>query len=148
MLGFTLLEVMIGAAIIAVLAAIAIPNYIGYRERARYNETVAEIKEMGHRIDLYAIENDKYPDTLADVNLDQRRDQWDQPYQYEPMIPDKNGKYPNSRKDKNLHPINTDYDLYSLGPDGRSGLPLTDNKSQDDIIRANDGTFIGWGRDY
>jgi len=45
-------------------------------------------------------------------------------------------------------PLNTDYDLYSQGPDGQSVSPLTAAKSRDDIIRANNGDFIGTAEDY
>lgn len=47
------------------------------------------------------------------------------------------------RKDHFMVPINTDYDLYSMGPDGMSASPLTANTSRDDIIRASDGAFVG-----
>ncbi len=47
------------------------------------------------------------------------------------------------RKDRFLHPINSDYDLYSMGKDGESVEPLTAKKSHDDVIRANDGSFVG-----
>ena len=47
------------------------------------------------------------------------------------------------RKDRFLHPINSDYDLYSMGKDGESMEPLTAQKSHDDVIRANDGSFVG-----
>ena len=52
------------------------------------------------------------------------------------------------RKDRNLVPINTDYDLYSKGPDGASSPPLTARAGQDDIVRANDGAYIGVAADY
>ena len=52
------------------------------------------------------------------------------------------------RKDRNLVPINTDYDLYSAGPDGNSVPPLTAAASRDDIVRANDGRFIGKAEEY
>jgi general secretion pathway protein G len=35
-----------------------------------------------------------------------------------------------------------------MGPDGDSRRPLTAQKSRDDIIRANDGAFIGIAQDY
>ena len=53
-----------------------------------------------------------------------------------------------ARKDHFLHPINTDFDLYSMGPDGKSTAPLTAKISQDDIIRANDGGFVGLAAHY
>jgi general secretion pathway protein G len=52
------------------------------------------------------------------------------------------------RKDRNLVPINTDFDLYSMGPDGASAAPLTAAASQDDVVRANNGSFIGQAKDY
>jgi general secretion pathway protein G len=42
-----------------------------------------------------------------------------------------------------MHPLNTDYDLCSMGPDGKTNAPLTAKASHDDIIRANDGQYIG-----
>jgi general secretion pathway protein G len=45
-------------------------------------------------------------------------------------------------------PINTDFDLYSMGPDGRSAPPLTASDSRDDIVRANNGRFVGIAADY
>ena len=52
------------------------------------------------------------------------------------------------RKDHRLVPINSDYDLYSMGKDGRSVSPLTARHSHDDIIRANDGDYVGLAKDY
>lgn len=52
------------------------------------------------------------------------------------------------RKDRFLHPINSDYDLYSMGKDGESVEPLTAKKSLDDVIRANDGSFVGLAADF
>jgi hypothetical protein len=54
----------------------------------------------------------------------------------------------NQPKDKSLHPLNSDYDLYSMGPDGQSQTPLTAKASRDDIIRANNGGFIGVVEDH
>ncbi|MBX3236415.1 MAG: prepilin-type N-terminal cleavage/methylation domain-containing protein [Nitrospiraceae bacterium] len=52
------------------------------------------------------------------------------------------------RKDRFLHPINSDYDLYSIGKDGESVEPLTAKKSHDDVIRANDGKFVGLATEF
>ena len=53
-----------------------------------------------------------------------------------------------ARKDRALVPINSDFDLFSTGRDGQSMGPLTAPSSQDDIVRASDGAFVGLGRDY
>jgi hypothetical protein len=52
------------------------------------------------------------------------------------------------RKDHQLHPINCDYDLYSMGKDGKTAAPLTAKISQDDIIRANNGGYVGLVSNY
>ncbi len=52
------------------------------------------------------------------------------------------------RKDGNLVPINTHFDLYSRGKNGISKAPLQAAESLDDIIYANDGGYIGMARDY
>lgn len=48
-----------------------------------------------------------------------------------------------ARKDRFLVPINSDFDIYSMGRDGQTVAPLTAKKSHDDIIRASDGGFYG-----
>ena len=47
------------------------------------------------------------------------------------------------RKDHSLVPVNSDYDLYSMGPDGDSQAPFTAQASRDDIVRASNGGYIG-----
>ena len=70
-----------------------------------------------------------------------KKDPWGNDYQYLNIAKEKGkGKL---RKDKNLVPINSDFDLYSMGPDGSSVAPLTARASRDDIVRANDGGFVG-----
>jgi general secretion pathway protein G len=39
--------------------------------------------------------------------------------------------------------LNDDYDLYSMGQDGVSVSPITAKPSQDDILRASDGSYLG-----
>jgi general secretion pathway protein G len=52
------------------------------------------------------------------------------------------------RKDHKLNPINSDFDLYSTGRDGQTKTQITNKDSLDDIIRANDGGFVGLARNY
>jgi len=44
--------------------------------------------------------------------------------------------------------LNSDFDLYSSGEDKNSKGPLSAKESRDDIIRANNGAFIGLAEDY
>lgn len=53
-----------------------------------------------------------------------------------------------ARKDRKLNPLNSDFDLYSLGKDGLSKPQLTNRDSLDDIVRANDGAFVGLAANY
>ncbi len=143
--GFTLLEVMIVAAIIATLAALALPSYVAYRNKARISAVVSELKHIESRLYGYNAENGRFPDTLADVGLGGLMDAWGNPYDYWPITGEKNQKV---RKDHSLHPINTDFDLYSRGADGNTNFPLTDDTSRDDVIRANNGTYFGLADSY
>jgi general secretion pathway protein G len=52
------------------------------------------------------------------------------------------------RKDRLLFPLNTDYDLFSVGPNGKSLAALGENFSLDDVIRADDGDFFGVASSY
>lgn len=52
------------------------------------------------------------------------------------------------RRDRYLFPLNTDYDLFSLGPNGLTSVSLGEGLSQDDVIRANNGGFFGTASEY
>lgn len=141
--GFTLLEIMIATCIIGVLVGIAIPNYLGYRERARVAVAVTDLKNIEKSIINFFTTNDAYPDSLADIGLDGFRDPWTNPYQYLRIDGGSiNGKG-NLRKDHFMVPVNTDFDLYSMGKDGDSKPPFTAKASQDDIVRAFNGSYYG-----
>ena len=144
--GLTLIELMVVIAIIGTLAAIATPHYIAYRERATFVSIISDFKNIETSVFVFMAENSRFPDTLAEAGLGSLNDPWGNPYVYYPMsnIP----KGVKIRKDRSLHPLNTDFDLYSLGADGRSVAPLTAKHSRDDIIRANNGGFYGYGEDY
>ena len=74
-------------------------------------------------------------------------DPWDNPYTYMNIASAVAG-FDDIRKDKNLNPLNSDFDLYSVGRDGESAVPLSAEKSHDDIVRINNGAFIGLAKDY
>lgn len=144
--GFTLIELLIMVAIVGILGAIATPLYSDYINRARIVRAIAEIKEISKLISTYKLDNNKYPESLHEVGYVAFNDPWGAPYQYlNIQTMGKNGK---PRKDKFIHPINSDYDLYSKGKDGQSQPPLTAHISKDDIIRANDGAYIGLASEF
>lgn len=145
--GFTLIEILMALAILGVLAAIALPNYADYRERARIAQAKGDIREMEVLINRYYADRRAYPATLADIGKATLLDPWKSAYQYLDVTDIKATKG-QARKDKQLVPINSDYDLYSMGKDGVSAAPLTAKASQDDVIRANDGRFLGLGSEY
>src|SRR6266511_559403 len=55
--GFTLVEIMIVVAIIALLAAIAVPNFLRARKRSQATRILEELRLIDAAIDQYAIEN-------------------------------------------------------------------------------------------
>jgi len=142
--GFTLIELLLVAAIIAILAALSYPGYREYIKRTETAIAIADIRQIEMLIDRYYFDFNKLPDNLNGIGP--VADPWGNPYQFVNFDNiNGNGK---KRKDKNLVPINSDYDLYSKGPDGASVTPLTAKKSKDDIIRANNGGFIGKAENY
>jgi general secretion pathway protein G len=136
--GFTIIELLLVVVIMGLLAALAIPNLQRVTERARNARAIGDIRAFGHEITEYHLENDVYPSSLADIGRGGAEDPWGNPYEYL-VITGPGG----ARKDKFLVPLNSDFDLYSMGADGASSGPIGAATSRDDIIRANDGGFVG-----
>jgi general secretion pathway protein G len=121
--GFTLLEVMVVIAIIAVMAALVVPNVMGRFGEAQYKAAKTDIASIASALKLYQVDNGSYPSTeqglAALVNKPSGqpeapnwrnsyieklpRDPWQHPYQY--LRPGQHGEF----------------DLYSLGADGKPG---------------------------
>ncbi len=142
--AFTLTELLVTLVIIGVLATIAMPAYENYRDKATMIQATTDIQNIERLLERCYISNNKYPPSLVEAGADKILDPWGNSYQYlnlsDPTIHGSTGK---ARKDHNLVPINSDFDLYSMGKDGQSVSPLTAQASRDDIIRASNGRYIG-----
>jgi len=145
-LGFTIVELMLTVALIGILAGIAVPTYTTYTDKTKEKKAIGDLGVISIKIDEFVMDNGILPANLAAVPGANFPDPWGNPYQYLNIATAKGkGKM---RKNRFMVPINSDYDLYSMGEDGKSVSPLTAKASRDDIIRANDGQFIGLASDY
>jgi general secretion pathway protein G len=143
--GVTLLELAFALLVVGLVAVIAVPAYRGFAERARVAQAVTDIAEVSGRIQRFHTTNFRMPTSLAEIAAQDLRDPWGRPYVYLLFNPVNRGA---RRKDRSLVPINSEYDLYSVGRDGRTRPPLTVPVSQDDVVRARDGGFIGKAADF
>jgi general secretion pathway protein G len=146
--GYSLVELLICIAIIMTIAALAVPNYIEMVNTAKVMVAIGDIKQISTEISAYNAVKGTFPNSLDDIRFGDKCDPWGRPYQYLKTSGKKKGESGGVQKDKTLVPINSDYDLYSFGKDGSSAPPLTAKHSQGEIIRANNGEFIGLARDY
>lgn len=144
--GFTLIELILAAAILVVLVAIAVPSYADYQDRIRFAQAKSDIKQIEVLITRYYADNRTFPLQLSAVGAGTMLDPWGNAYRYCELA--SGTAACTTRKDKSLHPLNSDYDLYSMGRDGDSKTPLTAQASRDDVIRASNGQFLGYAADF
>lgn len=146
--GLQLIELLIAMAIVAILAAITAPLFTQSLENSKNATAIADINAISQGIERFYTVNGRYPDSLAEAGLGSMLDPWGNPYKY--LRIDGGGLKGKGqlRKDKSLVPVNSDYDLYSMGQDGKTNQTFTAKASQDDIVRANNGRFIGPVTEY
>ena len=143
--GFTILELLVVTVIIGTLSTMAAPPLQRAREMAQVSRAIAEIRIISSELAIYFEINFTLPASLAGIERASLLDPWGLPYMYVPLTgPGAGG----ARKNKFEVPLNTDFDLGSAGPDGRSKPPLTSADSQDDILRAWNGGFIGLASEF
>jgi len=151
--AFTLIEVLLIVAIIGTLSALLVPSFTNLLEKARVNQTITDVVKISRELDDFLVDNGTLPETLDELIQDSAPleliDPYGNPYEYLVIFgkrkQDVQGKW---RKDRFLVPVNSDYDLYSMGKDEDSQAAFTARASRDDIVRANDGQFFGLAIKY
>jgi general secretion pathway protein G len=139
--ALTLVELMVAVALVGVLGTLAVQGWMGWREKVKLEKAQGDLIAISLVVDSHLADTGALPASLADIGRGDLTDPWGRKYRYLPFTgPSSIG---NARKNRSLVPINSDYDLFSVGPDGATATPLTARASQDDIIRANNGRFIG-----
>lgn len=122
--GFTLIEIMVVVVILAVLGALVVPKILENVDKARVTRAQSDIRAIQTALDLYRLDNFKYPTTEQGLQAlvtqpndptitnwraggylpSLPKDPWGNPYQYQ--SPGADGR---------------DYDIISYGRDGKPG---------------------------
>jgi len=145
--GFTLVEVLVAATVVAALLAIALPKFASYRLQAQIAQAVSDLRSVDLAIQIYRRQNNTLPNNLSNLGIPITPDPWGRPYEYLKIEGDPIA-LTNAKKDLFHVPINSDFDLYSKGVDGATSSIIVLPASQDDIIRANKGGYVGLASDY
>ena len=127
--------------VIGLLAKIGSQRYWDSLDRVKVAKAIGDMQALQTDIDSFETDNNRLPTNLAEIGRTTLLDPWGAPYVYMPFTGP--GSIAAARKDRSLVPINSTYDLYSMGADGQSQAPLAARPSRDDIVRVNDGGFIG-----
>lgn len=152
-----MVEILITVTIVATLGAIAVPSYTNYLYKTRVARAITEIRVMERDIWSYQVDtdnptfelnNDDLPQTLDDIHFGSQRDPWGNLYQYNPYDSAHKGVEGKMRQCRFLKPLNTDYDLFSMGKDGLSEPGIDAKVSYDDVIRASNGAFVGLASEF
>jgi general secretion pathway protein G len=117
--GFTLIELIVVIALIAVLAAVVAPNLLGKASDANRKAAGIQLEKITSAVELYRLETGRYPDTLEDlVNRPQGLERWNGPYVRKmSQIKDPWGNDLVIQQPGEQHK----FDLISYGSDGRPG---------------------------
>ena len=79
--GFTLIELIVVIALVAILAAVVAPNLLGKATEANRKSAAIQLEKIANTVELYRLETGRYPETLMDlVEQPQGLERWNGPY--------------------------------------------------------------------
>ena len=166
--AFTLIELLIVVAIIAILAAIAVPNFLEAQTRSKISRVQSDLRTYATALESYTVDNTRVPPGFTESNLGVGNRQviyrrLTTPVAYLTSLPrDPFGERIPDRNEAQFYFYNTFYDggsyrpndlhrirakgynwvLYSLGPTGVEGQPWI----EDMLIGGNNATAFPTGR--
>lgn len=143
--GFTFIELLISMAIIAGLASAGLYAYTSLIKRAQIAKATSDIQTIQDAVEVYKEEHEVWPETLEAIGRGTFLDPWGNVYRYQNLEVAAQEEW---RRDQNSIPLNSTFDLWSMGSNKKSKPSLTELESHDDIVRGKDGSFIGFGKDY
>ena len=121
--GFTLIEIMVVVAIIAILGATVVPKVINFPNKARVTRANQDINSFTQALELYKLDNHGYPSTEQGLEALVEKPSGDpEPVNWNDSYVQSLNKDPWGRDYLYLSPgENGDYDIISLGNDGAEG---------------------------
>lgn len=141
--GFSLIELLIVLVVMGALASMALIRTKYTIDQAKTARAIGDIRAISNDIAGYQTAGNTLPPGLADVDRAGLLDPWGRAYVY---VLFSAGGTP--KTDVFGVQLNLQFDVYSMGPDGATATSLTSGASQDDVVRGNDGGFIGRGSRY
>jgi type II secretion system protein G len=85
--AFTLIELLIVVAIIVILAAIAVPNYLEAQTRSKVARTRNDLRTLAGALEAYRVDNNLYPRAFLGQALDERLYRITSPIAYLSALP-------------------------------------------------------------
>ena len=145
--GMAIARLLISIAIVAIVGTVALPISRDHLSSTHTAQVIADLGAIEIAIGRYKAQNrGELPKSLVDLRIQQWQDPWGNAYQYRNLETETDLNL--ARKDYDSNQVNRDYDLFSIGNDGRSAAGFVSPVARDDIVRALSGSYFGKVADY